>query len=52
MWDLVVNGGDGISPFPTDRGWRLDTVYGGEGEDRSTVLEGGFLHDAPWFDPG
>ncbi|WP_030229183.1 beta-ketoacyl synthase N-terminal-like domain-containing protein, partial [Actinoalloteichus caeruleus] len=54
LWDLVVNGGDGISPFPSDRGWDVSSLYGtAAGDDgHSNTLEGGFLYDAGNFDPG
>ncbi|WP_411292662.1 type I polyketide synthase, partial [Streptomyces sp. EAG2] len=42
LWQLVARGGDGISGFPTDRGWRLDGL--------NHTTEGGFLHDAAEFD--
>ncbi|WP_229076820.1 type I polyketide synthase [Actinoplanes sp. DH11] len=52
LWDLVVRGGDGITPFPRDRGWDLRDLYGADaGSDgRSDTVEGGFLHDAAQFD--
>ncbi|WP_158791545.1 type I polyketide synthase, partial [Streptomyces sp. NRRL WC-3549] len=53
LWRLVATGGDGISGFPTDRGWDLDSLYAAAGEDGgSTTLEGGFLYDVAEFDPG
>ncbi|MEV5162847.1 SDR family NAD(P)-dependent oxidoreductase, partial [Streptomyces sp. NPDC053728] len=52
LWQLVATGGDGISGFPTDRGWDLDRLYAVGGEDGgSTTLEGGFLYDVAEFDP-
>ncbi|MDB1090425.1 SDR family NAD(P)-dependent oxidoreductase, partial [Streptomyces sp. ACA25] len=42
LWRLVSEGVDGISAFPTDRGWDI------EGADYTT--EGGFLPDAAEFD--
>ncbi|WP_410641654.1 SDR family NAD(P)-dependent oxidoreductase [Amycolatopsis sp. lyj-346] len=54
LWDLVRSGGDGISGFPTDRGWDVERLYSTDGDDegRSVTLEGGFLYDAADFDPG
>ncbi|MGW3407263.1 type I polyketide synthase, partial [Streptomyces zhihengii] len=45
LWDLVADGMDGMSPFPTDRGWPGDVaaIAGGSG---------GFVHDAAEFDAG
>ncbi|MEV7020379.1 beta-ketoacyl synthase N-terminal-like domain-containing protein, partial [Streptomyces sp. NPDC093991] len=51
LWRLVAEDGDGITPFPQDRGWDPDLydpdpdAYG-----KSYVVEGGFLHDAADFD--
>ncbi|MFE4646254.1 beta-ketoacyl synthase N-terminal-like domain-containing protein, partial [Streptomyces sp. NPDC056730] len=45
LWDLVVSGGSGLSPFPADRGWDPDP--------RAPYARiGGFLHDAADFDAG
>ncbi|MFC5214528.1 type I polyketide synthase, partial [Streptomyces coerulescens] len=49
LWDLVASGADGVSDFPTDRGWDLTALHG-EGPGRSATREGGFLHDAADFD--
>ncbi|MEU0878840.1 type I polyketide synthase [Lentzea sp. NPDC005914] len=48
LWDLVAQGRDAITGFPTDRGWDLGTLAGGT----SATLQGGFLYDAADFDPG
>ncbi|WP_151771926.1 SDR family NAD(P)-dependent oxidoreductase, partial [Streptomyces abyssomicinicus] len=54
LWRLVSTGTDGISSFPTDRGWDLDGLYAeavaDDPEQRSLTLEGGFLYDADQFD--
>ncbi|WP_033356153.1 beta-ketoacyl synthase N-terminal-like domain-containing protein, partial [Kitasatospora aureofaciens] len=52
LWRLVAEGGDGITPFPTDRGWDLDKVYDPEGGQGATsyTREGGFLDNVADFD--
>ncbi|MEU4407092.1 SDR family NAD(P)-dependent oxidoreductase [Streptosporangium sp. NPDC023963] len=51
LWGLVVGNGDAISGFPTDRGWAEDLVDPDPGASgKSSVREGGFLHDAGLFD--
>ncbi|MCZ7438222.1 SDR family NAD(P)-dependent oxidoreductase [Micromonospora sp. WMMC241] len=45
LWRLLADGGDGVSGFPTDRGWP-------EIRDAGFAPEGGFLYDAALFDPG
>ncbi|MEV0623695.1 SDR family NAD(P)-dependent oxidoreductase [Nonomuraea sp. NPDC050404] len=54
LWQLLMEGGDGISSFPTTRGWDLGSFYNPDRESRGTsyVREGGFLHEAGKFDPG
>ncbi|MGA5130217.1 type I polyketide synthase [Streptomyces olivoreticuli] len=53
LWRLVSEGGDGISEFPTDRGWDIEGLFDADpdGAGTSYVREGGFLHDANYFDP-
>ncbi|MEU0437441.1 type I polyketide synthase, partial [Streptomyces sp. NPDC006290] len=53
LWRLVSEGTDAISPFPTDRGWDTGRLFDDDPDGRGTsyVREGGFLHDANWFDP-
>ncbi|WP_316525167.1 type I polyketide synthase [Kitasatospora brasiliensis] len=53
LWELVTEGGDGITPFPADRGWAADLYDPEPGlEGKSYTAEGGFLHDAGEFDAG
>ncbi|MFZ4272659.1 thioester reductase domain-containing protein [Streptomyces arboris] len=52
LWQLVKDGVDGITPWPTDRGWDIDGLYHPEPgtPGMSYTREGGFLHDAADFD--
>ncbi|WP_399136035.1 type I polyketide synthase [Streptomyces sp. NBUA17] len=52
LWRLVADGADGITPFPADRGWDLDTLLGtgGPGSGTSATGEGGFLDEIADFD--
>ncbi|MGW2332087.1 beta-ketoacyl synthase N-terminal-like domain-containing protein, partial [Streptomyces sp. NPDC001700] len=54
LWRLVANGADGVSPFPADRGWDLESLYDGDPENSGTsyTSEGGFLEGATEFDAG
>ncbi|MFE1916158.1 type I polyketide synthase, partial [Streptomyces anandii] len=53
LWQLVLNGRDAISGFPTDRGWDVERLFDDDPDQQGTsyVSEGGFLHDANYFDP-
>ncbi|WP_331754943.1 type I polyketide synthase, partial [Streptomyces chartreusis] len=44
LWSLVADGGDGITPFPLDRGWNMKTLEG-------LAAVGGFVDGATEFDP-
>jgi acyl transferase domain-containing protein/acyl carrier protein len=48
LWRLLVDGEDGVTPFPADRGWDLPALAAGE----SSTLKGGFLADVADFDAG
>ncbi|MFD7029931.1 SDR family NAD(P)-dependent oxidoreductase [Streptomyces sp. NPDC059917] len=52
LWQLVLQGADGVSEFPTDRGWDLDALFeDGPGQEAgSATRAAAFLHDAPDFD--
>ncbi|MER5516937.1 type I polyketide synthase [Streptomyces sp. NPDC002763] len=54
LWRLVTADGDGISPFPADRGWHTEQLYDPDPDrtGRTYLTKGGFLHDAAEFDAG
>nr|WP_317619955.1 SDR family NAD(P)-dependent oxidoreductase [Streptomyces sp. CBMA156] len=53
LWQFLLAGGDGIVPFPADRGWDLDGLFDGDTDRPASdyLLEGGFLQQAADFDP-
>ncbi|MEU4205631.1 type I polyketide synthase [Streptomyces sp. NPDC026294] len=54
LWQMLADGTDGLSTFPTDRGWDLEALYDPDVEHAGTSYTqvGGFLQDAGAFDAG
>ncbi|MEU6672473.1 SDR family NAD(P)-dependent oxidoreductase, partial [Streptomyces sp. NPDC046727] len=54
LWELVHEGRDAMSGFPSDRGWDLEGLFDSDPGRVGTsyVDQGGFLHDAGLFDAG
>ncbi|MFH8979000.1 type I polyketide synthase, partial [Streptomyces sp. NPDC017890] len=52
LWRLVADGADGVSPFPTDRGWDLEGLYDADPGNSGTsyTSQGGFIEGATEFD--
>ncbi|XVS68214.1 type I polyketide synthase [Actinosynnema sp. CA-299493] len=53
LWQLLAEGGEGITGLPTDRGWDVETLYDPDPDNLGTtyVREGGFLAGIADFDP-
>ncbi|WP_443667719.1 type I polyketide synthase, partial [Kitasatospora humi] len=54
LWQMLATGTDGLSTFPTDRGWDLDALYNPDVDNIGTSYTqvGGFVQDASGFDAG
>ncbi|WUI01409.1 SDR family NAD(P)-dependent oxidoreductase [Spirillospora sp. NBC_00431] len=54
LWELLASGGDAVGDFPDDRGWDLSALHDTDPdkEGKSSVVKGGFVRDAGWFDAG
>nr|2QO3_A Chain A, EryAII Erythromycin polyketide synthase modules 3 and 4 [Saccharopolyspora erythraea]2QO3_B Chain B, EryAII Erythromycin polyketide synthase modules 3 and 4 [Saccharopolyspora erythraea] len=52
LWELLREGGETLSGFPTDRGWDLARLHHPDPDNPGTsyVDKGGFLDDAAGFD--
>ncbi len=53
LWDMVIQGRDVISEFPSDRGWDLANLYNPDPDVAETCYTrvGGFVEDVGDFDP-
>ncbi|GAA3062869.1 hypothetical protein GCM10020000_52770 [Streptomyces olivoverticillatus] len=54
LWELLSAGRDGISEFPSDRGWDVEGLYDPDPDavGKTYSRHGGFLERAADFDPG
>ncbi|MEV6831386.1 type I polyketide synthase [Amycolatopsis sp. NPDC051102] len=52
LWRLLVDGREGLSPFPEDRGWDLENLFDADPDSSGTTYtsQGGFLEGAGLFD--
>ncbi|BAC70606.1 polyketide synthase [Streptomyces avermitilis] len=54
LWQMVMDGADGVSGFPDDRGWDLSSLFDSDPDRPGTTYtrEGAFLRGAGDFDAG
>src|SRR5579875_841168 len=54
LWEMVAQGRDVMSEFPTDRGWDLDGLFDPDPDapHKSYTRYGGFVDDVAGFDAG
>uniref|UniRef100_UPI0012EAAF1D type I polyketide synthase n=1 Tax=Actinokineospora pegani TaxID=2654637 RepID=UPI0012EAAF1D len=54
LWRMLREGRDGLSPFPDDRGWDLDSLFDPDPDSQGTsyTSQGGFVEGAGLFDAG
>ncbi|MGD1257525.1 SDR family NAD(P)-dependent oxidoreductase [Mycobacterium seoulense] len=54
LWDLVNDGRDAVSDFPSDRGWDVEGLYDPDPDAAGKMYtrQGSFLRDAADFDAG
>ncbi|GLB81275.1 polyketide synthase [Mycobacterium kiyosense] len=54
LWDMLIDGRDAVSDFPTDRGWDIDGMYDPDPDapGKTYTRRGNFLRDAGDFDAG
>ncbi|VBA55451.1 type I polyketide synthase [Mycobacterium attenuatum] len=54
LWDVVAEGRDVVSEFPTDRGWDVEGLFDPDpdAEGKTYTRWGAFLDDAAGFDAG
>ncbi|MEU9118169.1 SDR family NAD(P)-dependent oxidoreductase, partial [Streptomyces sp. NPDC048483] len=54
LWQVLSTGTDAVTPFPTDRGWDLGSLFDADADapGKSYVREGAFVESVADFDSG